>query len=80
VQVQLSCGVMLFYSKGIPLRIRSSKKNRKKTRNWDRVRKILGCPVLIFCKMEEKKLRDNIGSNKERNQPSKSIVTKITMM
>ena len=77
---QLSRRVMFVYLKDIPLKIRSLKRNRKKTRNWDKVRKILGCPVLIFCKMEEKKLRDNIGSNKVRNQPSRSIVTKITMM
>lgn len=72
--------VLLYYCVDIPHRIRSSRRNLKKIRNWDKVRKILACHVLIFWIMEVKKLPDNIGLNRERNPHFKSIVIKTTMM
>ena len=44
------------------------------------MKKTLVYLVLIFLKMEEKKLQDYIGSKEETNQHFKFIVIKILMM
>jgi hypothetical protein len=80
VQEQLYGRVNAEILLGFPHRIRLLRRNQKKIPNWDRVRRILGWVVLIFWIMEEIRLQDSIGSNKERNQPFRSFAIKTMMM
>ena len=66
--------------KNIKQPIKKLKNNLKKIQNQDKMKKIQDYLVLIFLKMEEKKLLDYIGLKEETNQHFKFIVIKILMM